>query len=481
VTPIGPKKGADLANATKTGRSPLQALINWWRGPGPVLRRDAGSDWLSGGEPYFSVPSGSGIAINQATAMSCAAVMACVSILSEDVAKLTPRLRRRKPKGGWENVTDHPLSALLLNPNDWQTWDEFCGQMMLGLCLRGNAYAPILRDHFGRPTALVPINPDQVTLWPAPDGSLFYNVARANIHEQAVLRDVPFLIPARDMLHIKGLSANGLQGLSKISMNREAIGLALAQEQQAARWMRNAAKPSGILSTDTQLTEEARKASKASWQEANSGLANSGKTAILEMGLKWQPLSMTSADIEFIASRTFQLNEIARMFRMPPHMIGEVQRVTTNVITQMSQDYFNNTLSTYTSGWQRRIEKTFDLPQDGIIMDFDRTILLEGDIAARFEVYKTGLNGIFTPNEIRDREGMDPYDETAAKGPGDKIYMAVNYGPLGAQLDLAKALKGNGPGSDLGGDNPGAGRPESRAARVRGVTQLRKYFRRSAL
>lgn len=432
------------------------------RAYGWLVGRDFGDhrDGVDSDDAWFigwGVQSATGVRIDQATAMACAAVMCCVSILAEDIAKLTPKLWRRKRGGGRKEATDHYLAPFLKRPNSWQTWMEFCCMLMVGLLLRGNGYAVIVRDRAGRPLYFVPVNPDQVALWEAPDGSLFYMVTRAGLHQLALLSSEPLMIPARNIFHLRGLSANGLLGLSKISMNREAIGLALAQEQQAARWIGNGAKPAGILTTDQKLTDEVAQRAKQRWVDANATLANVGKTAVLEMGLKWQPLSLTSQDVEFIASRQFQLQEIARMWRIPPHMIGELSRSTNNNVAQQSQDYFNSTLSTYTQIWKTRLEFTFDLDEDGVFLEFDRSILLEGDIAARYAVYRLGLQGVISTNEARAMEGLDPAKEGDNVAAGDQVYRPINMVPLGTDVALGADLPGL--GSESGGDNPGAGAP----------------------
>jgi HK97 family phage portal protein len=447
-------------------------------------------DWLSGGEykasrwrssdstfddlswisQTWSSPSATGIQINQQTAMSCAAVMACVSLIAEDVSKLTPRLWDPSDDGGRKEIRNHPVLNLLRHPNDWQTWFEFCGQMMLGLLLRGNGYAVIVRDGGGKPLYLVPINPDRVSLWEAPDGSLFWNVTRAGLHEMAVLRDQPLLIPDYDIFHLKGLSANGLLGFSKIALNRETIGLALAQEQQAARWMGQGAKPGGVLTTDQKLTPEAHDRAKASWTAAQEGLINSGKTAVLEMGLKWQPLRMSAQDVDFIASRNFQKEEIAALWRVPPHMIGIQSRGQNQNITQQSQDYFNTTLSTYTVIWAQRLDFTFGLSKEGIEPEFDRAILLEGDVMARMQAYRLGLQGVWTTNEVRKLERLGPAQEGDDVAAGDRVFRPANMAPIDsdifAGIDAPGGLKPDGaPGSDVTGAAPaGAGDPTNPAA-----------------
>lgn len=439
-TSVDPRSVVPAAEVVTAGKRTADAWDNSWGGG-------------------FGVQSATGIRIDQATAMACDAVMACVSILSEDVAKLKPRLIRTLESKKRVPAKELPFYALLRRPNDWQTWQEFATMLMVGLLLRGNGYAVIVRDGRGRPIYLVPVNPDQVTPWEAPDGLLFWRVTRMGLHQMAMLQHEPFLIPYRDMFQLKGISANGLVGMSKIALNRESIGLALAQEQQAARWMNNGAKPSGILTTDQKMNTDSYNRAKESWLQAQSGIANSGRTAVLEAGLKWQSLSMTGQDIEFIASRTFQLGSVARLWRIPPHMIGELTKATNNSLTQLSQEYVNFTLSTYTEMWSQRAAFAFDFPED-VELVFDMSILLRGDVTARYANYRFGQQGWLTANEIREAEGLDPIDDPAA----GMLFRPVNMAPIGSDVFMgadadSKPGAGGGIGSDMGGDNPGAGNP----------------------
>lgn len=408
----------------------------------------------------WSVPSATGLEINQQTAMSVAAVMACVSMLSEDFAKLTPSLYRKNPDGGRTAIDAeaHPVAQLLEAPNDWQTWYEFGQQMSAAFELRGNAYAVIVRDGRGRPVMLVPVNPDMVGLWESPDGSLFYYVTRTGMHMMAVLRGEPLLIPAADMLHVKGLSSNGLLGLSRISLNREAVALALGYEQQAARWMGQGGKPSGVLQTEQRLTTEAAKRMAQDWRDATQGILKTGRIAVLEQGLKFQALSLSANDLQFIASRTFQLQEIARMFRIPQHMIGELSRSTNNNVTQQSQEYVNFTISSKTTMWRQVWSKVFGLSAQKLFIGFDMMVLLEGDLITRFQANRLALSGWSSVNEVRLAEGKNPSPTPAA----DKIFRPTNMAPLDSDVFTAVALPGEGDpgiGSENGGENPGGGRP----------------------
>src|SRR5690348_123384 len=232
------------------GRGKKDMTIDqWWAEFGPAAR------------------SAGGVSVTQLSALQVSTVMACVSILSEDVAKLPVHVFRRKDNGGKEIVKDHPLERLMMRPNGWQSRFEFIEQMQTALLLRGNAYAPIIRDYRGTPIAFVPVNPDRVWIYEAPDGSVFYMVARRGPHDIAALQSLPLMVPAEDMLHVRWLAVdNSLWGASRIGLAREAIGLALTQQELAARLAANGAHLGGVLQTDQKLTEDAAKRLAADWK-----------------------------------------------------------------------------------------------------------------------------------------------------------------------------------------------------------------------
>lgn len=400
------------------------------RGMGARISRtsDSTTDALNWADWGWSSSTAAGVMVNQASAMQVSAVYACVSILSYDLAKLGASIFRGSRKGKRQKATDHFLYPLLKRPAPWLTWFEFCGMLQCSVLLRGNGYAVILRDRKGSPTTLVPINPDRVALWESPDGELFYMVTRSGLHEMAVLRSEPLLIHSDDIFHLKALSMNGLLGLSPIGLHRESIGLSIAQEQLASRWAGNSAKPSGVLETEQKLSPEAAKRLAEDWKTLNSGLYNAGKTAILEQGLTWKQLSMTSQDMEFIAARKFQLEEIARVFRVPLHMLGEVSRGTGSSITQQAQEYLNYSLSTWIEMWEQRLPYTFDIDpdEDEMFVEFDVDRLLRADITTRFAAHRVALGGTGwqTVNEVRSEEGQENVDG------GDTVFRPVNTAPL---------------------------------------------------
>lgn len=432
---------------------------------------DTTMDALNWADWGWSTPTAAGVMVNQSSAMQVSAVFACVSILAYDLAKLGASIFAGQRQGKRQKATNHYLYPLFQQPAPWLTWFEFCGMMQTAVLLRGNGYAVIIRDGRGQPKMLVPINPDRVALWEAPDGELFYMVTRSGLHEMAVLRNEPLLIHSDDIFHLKALTLNGLLGLSPIGMARESIGLAIAQEQLASRWAGNSAKPSGILTTDQKLSDEAAKRIAASWKDLNAGLYNAGKTAILEQGLKWQPLAMTSQDMEFIGSRQFQLTEIARVFRVPMHMLGEVASSRGSGITQQAQEYLNYSLSTWIEMWEQRIPFTFELDTDEMFIEFNVDRLLRADIATRYAAHRVALGGTgwMAPNEVRKVEGMD---DTPG---GDTVFRPVNTAPMDSDVFAAQPdpsdstvpddTNANAPaiGSDQTGEGAeGGGRPANK-------------------
>jgi HK97 family phage portal protein len=399
-----------------------------------------------------------GIHVNSFTALQQVAVYACVQLLSEDVAKLPLQIWRGDPAGERKPATDHFLYRLLKRPNDWQTRFEFVEMMTASLALRTNAYAVIVRDGRGQPQQLVPIHPDRVVLWEAPGGDWFYAVTRNGLHEMAVLEHLPVMIAAEDMLHLRGMASwNSLLGVSRVGVMREAIGLAMSQELQAARLAGTGARPSGALQTKDKLSQDVVDRLKEQFQKNYGGVRNVGKTLVLEQGLEWKQMSMTSVDAEFMAARNFQLEEIARMFRVPPHKLGIMARTTGTTLVQQDQEYLNNVLSGYCERWTSKLAWTFDIDMsEDLFLEFDYSHFLKADIQTRLNAKRVGVVGmIYTPNEARAGEGLPP-----VKG-GDVLYQPVNVMPIGSK---PPAAAGSGPGSDVSGEPAVGGSGDPAAA-----------------
>lgn len=373
--------------------------------------------------------------------MAVSTVYACVSIRSQDVARcaLAPSVYRLGEDGSRKVVNNHWLISLLRRPNPVQTGFEMVEMMHAGLLLRGNCYAAIIRDRHGKPKMLIPINPDCVQTIEYPGGYIFYSVSRFGLWLQSMLGDFPGMIPGEDMLHIRGLSFNATMGLSRIHLARDAIALAMAQEQQAGRFIANGARPSGVLKSNKSLTEEAADRMRTRWEQFTAGLLNVGRTLILEDGMEWQSVQMTSVDLEFLKSRDHQVEEVARWFDVPMYRLGrqEPGRVT---LAERQQAYVNDTVMPDLDRWETKLAAAL-LDDDSLYVDFDEARLLRADFTTRYNGYRIGLlSGFLSPNEVRRAEGLPPVPG------GDEVFRPLNMAALG---------------SDMTGTAPdGAGRPE---------------------
>lgn len=385
--------------------------------------------------------SATGLTVSQATAVSVSTVFACVTIRAKDIARCAPRLLQADGARSQQAITDHPVAKLFRNPNRIQTWFEFAFQMHVAFLLRANAYAIILRDNRGKPTSLIPVNPDQVFLYEAPGGAIFYNVARYSMFQTSILSGVPLMIPEEDVFHLRGLTFNMLAGASTIGVARDAIGVALGLEQQASRFIGSGARPSGVLQSAKQLSEPAAKRLREQWAQLRSGLQNVGQTAILEDGVEWKPMNLSSVDLEFMAQRKFSIEDVARFFGTPLHKLAVAGEVGKLKLDQADQAYVNSTIMPDLEAWEQKFEKVFALSGEGLKADFDERKLLRAEEATRINNQRLQvMSGLKTQNECRAIEGDPPLPG------GDVLLRPVN---------LAAS------GSDMSGTAPdGAGRPE---------------------
>jgi len=401
--------------------------------------------WSAG---WYASQSVSGIYVSQVTALSTPAIFSPIRVLSEDVAKLRWILYNRDAEGKRREVKDHWLARLFKRPNSWQTGFDFRLFLMVQLCLRANAYFVICRRANGKPYKFIPVNSDRVAIWEAPDGNIFYRVTPLGLHERAELIDEPFLIPAEDICHIRGISMNGLLGSALIVLGKEAIALALAYEQQAARWMSAGSKPSGVLATDQKLTKETAERLATDWRDKFSGVQNVGKIAVLEQGLKFQQTMFDAVQLDFLKQRQFQLEEGCRLLRVPPHMVGIAQQGRmSGAVEQQATEYLNFTLSGYTRNFAERLDFCFDIEDgEGLEMGFGYEVLTEADLTTRVATATRAVaGGLWSQNEGREYTGRDRADNDPKEN-ADKLWMPTNVAYAGSQAG--------------GGLPDGGGRPE---------------------
>lgn len=419
----------------------------------PSIRASAGTPSYGMIPPLGSIASASGAQISQATAMTVSAVYACVNRIATDLARCPPYLYRRDSRGIEEREHDHPLYELFERPNPQQAWFEFAFQMWVGYLLRGNCYAPIQRDNRGDPTGLIPVNPDAAMVLEAGDGSVFVNMNRLGLWQIAMLREFPTAIPSEDIFHLRGLTFNSLVGVSTIGLARDAIGLSMALEQQASRWIANGARPSTWLKSAKSLTDTAAKRLKTQFDDLFAGYQNTGKTVILEDGIEPVPLQLTGVDLQFMMQRQWQPEDVCRFFGMLPHKIGLYadKRSDPQPTVAQDQDYVNSALTWRAEAWEKRFAWTFGLDRDAkgnrlpadeqLRLKHDLGQLLRADVMTQANVDRIDvLSGIVTQNEARARRGLAPLPG------GDRLMMPTNMAAEGS------AVSGHAP--------DGAGRPK---------------------
>lgn len=356
--------------------------------------------WIRHGNDSFS-----GITVTADVAFMVSAVGAAVSLLSEVSSMIPLPVFERLDDGGKERATNHWLWTLIHDkPNDWQNSYEFRELLTTHLLLWGNAYAFISRYRTGTKkgqiSELLPIHPDRVQVEQDSEYRVTYRVA---------LPDGSHVVLAKDQIfHIRDRSFNGFSGMSRLKSGRDSIGLARITERWGNQLFGNGARPSGTLSTDKNLTKEQMDKIRDSWTAANGG-ENALGTAVLDGGMKWQPTGMDMEKSQMLETRKFQILEIARIYRIPPHMIGDLERATFSNIEHQSLEFVKYSLMPWLRRWEMAINTQLLDPKDGYFVEHLVDGLLRGDIKSRYEAYSSALqNEWMTKNEVRIIENMNP-------------------------------------------------------------------------
>lgn len=352
----------------------------------------------------------SGKPVNERTAMQTTAVYACVRILAEAVASLPLHVYEYQDDGGKKLVHDHPLYYLLHDePNPEMTSFVFRETLMSHLLIWGNAYAQIIRDGAGRVLGLYPLLPDKMEVQRDDKGNIYYVYSR-NSDENPMFKDYGNIkLKAEDVLHIPGLGFDGLIGYSPIAMAKNAVGMTLACEEYGASFFANGANPGGVLEHPGVLKDPSKV--RESWNSVYRGVNNAHKIAVLEEGMKYQQIGIPPEEAQFLETRKFQINEIARLYRIPPHMVGDLDKSSFSNIEQQSLEFVKYTLDPWVIRWEQSLQRSLLLPGEKgkyfIKLNVDG--LLRGDYQSRMNGYAVGRqNGWFSANDIREMENMNP-------------------------------------------------------------------------
>ncbi len=385
--------------------------------------RTAGS-----GYTFYFGGTTSGKTVTERSAMQMTAVYSCVRILAEAVAGLPLHLYRYKEDGGKEKAIDHPLYLLLHDePNPEMSSFVFRETLMTHLLLWGNAYAQIIRNGKNEVIALYPLMPNKMSVDRDENGHLYYTYYRGP-DEAIKNKEFAVNLQPADVLHIPGLGFDGLVGYSPIAMAKNAIGMAIACEEYGAKFFANGAAPGGVLEHPGTIKDPQRV--RESWQSTFGGSGNSNKIAVLEEGMKYTPIGISPEQAQFLETRKFQINEIVRIFRVPPHMVGDLEKSSFSNIEQQSLEFVKYTLDPWVIRWEQSIQRSLLSQEEKAryFAKFNVEGLLRGDYQSRMNGYAIGRqNGWMSANDIRELENLD---RIPAEDGGDLYLINGNMLPL---------------------------------------------------
>lgn len=371
--------------------------------------RDKPQNRVGSGFSFLFGSTTSGKTVNERTAMQTTAVYACVRILAEAIAGLPLHIYRYRLDGGKERISQHPLYYLLHNePNPEMTSFVFRETLMSHLLLWGNAYAQVIRDGLGRVLGLYPLLPNKMDVHRSASGELVYTYYR-DVDESGLKPKGGYITLRRDeVLHIPGLGFDGLVGYSPIAMAKNAIGMAMATEEYGASFFANGANPGGVLEHPGVVKDPKRV--RESWNTVYQGSANAHRIAVLEEGMKFHQIGIPPEEAQFLQTRKFQINEIARIFRVPPHMVGDLEKSSFSNIEQQSLEFVKYTLDPWVVRWEQALQQSLLLPSEKprYFVKFNVDGLLRGDYQSRMSGYATARqNGWMSANDIRELEDMN--------------------------------------------------------------------------
>jgi HK97 family phage portal protein len=402
-------------NPARTWRDRIVGFVrSYWTGPitsnSPEIAR------LLGGGPVAS-----GVTVNESTALGIAAFWCAVTTIAWDIASLPLFLYKSLPGGGNVRFESHPLNVLLHDqPNPETTRFQLWAALLINVLCGGNAFAEITRDSTGRPTGLWHIEPSRVSTFRTSDSVLRYRVQNASAPET--------IFEARDVLHLRGPSPDGLCGFDVVRIAREAEGLAIAAERFGAKFFANGSQLGGVLSAPGALTELAWKNLSERLIRQHQGSDNAHKWLLADHGLTFTPVGVNPRDSQFNELRTFQLREIARFFRIPVSYLGDLERATYSNFEQMQLQYFTSCIRPWLVNLENELNAKLISPSERQTLHCEHVVegFLRADTEKRSAFYAVMVqNGLMTPNEIRALENLPPLPS------GDVARVPLNTAPMG--------------------------------------------------
>jgi len=389
---------------------------------------------LSTSRPFFFGRATSDVNVNERTAMQTAAVYSCIRVLSEAVASLPLQLYRYQGAGA-VIADDHPLYDILhFVPNVEMTSFVFRETLMSHLLLYGNAYAQIIRDSTGQIKELYPLLPDKMDVSRDETGRIYYTYWPEKDAAHPEEKGGGTVLRYDEVLHIPGLSFDGLEGYSPVALAKNVIGMAIATENYGASFFRNGAMPGGILEHPSELNKDAPEQIRDIWETLFRG-QGAHRVAVLEGGMTYHAVGIPPDQAQFLETRRFQLNEIARIFRVPPHMIGDLERSTFSNIEQQALEFLKYSVDPWLKRWEQQMEKTLLSPAERKTHEirFNVDGLLRGDYEKRMRGFAIGRqNGWLSANEVRALDRMNPIPEEFG---GDTYYINGNMVEMGRRRD----------------------------------------------
>jgi HK97 family phage portal protein len=361
--------------------------------------------------------------VTETTAMQTAAVYACVRVISESIASLPLHIYRRNENGAKTAPEHHLYNLLHYAPNAEMTSFVFRETLMSHLLIWGNAYAQIIRDGGGRVVSLYLLCPHKMDVSRDENGKLYYTYWKDKDESRAREKSGMVTFRREEILHIPGLGYDGLVGYSPIALARNAVGMAIATEEYGSSFFANGANPGGILEHPDTVSDHDDV--RAAWESLYKGAHNSNRVAILEDGLKFKPVSIPPEQAQFLQTRKFQLNEIARIFRVPPHLIGDLEKSSFSNIEQQSLEFVKYCINPWVERWEQAMQQSLILPSEKTThyIKFNIDGLMRGDYETRMKGYAVGIqNGFFSPNDVRRLENMNLIESPA----GDRYMVNGN-------------------------------------------------------